>query len=82
MDRAGAGLSAVLKSKQGKQSNSGDVWIAVNVFNKLRLVMKRTVFFFTASFQCVATSEGNSRSYNCQQDNEYGQNVIWTVRQF
>lgn len=50
MDRAGAGLSAVLKSKQGKQSNSGDVWVVVNVFNKVLLVMKRTVCFVRGVF--------------------------------
>jgi len=82
VDRAGTRLSAVLKCKQDKQSNSGEMWIAVNVFNKRSFVSEENCFLYTERFQYVATSEGNPLSYNCQQDNEYGQIVIWTVRQF
>jgi hypothetical protein len=49
VDRAGACLSAALNCKQGKQSNSGEMWIAVNVFNKRSFVNEEKCFFSIGS---------------------------------
>ena len=56
--------------------------VALNVVNKRSFVSEENCFY-TELFQCVATSEENSCSYNYQKENEYGKKkIVWKARQF
>jgi hypothetical protein len=48
VDRAEACLSAVLKCKEDKQSNGGEMWIAVNIVNKSSFVSEENYFLYGA----------------------------------